>query len=126
MNRLRVALLLGAAFTAGLLVRGPVAAHAQSMFDAPKQAAADGKIPDRFGTVVRYELPPGAAGASRFAWVDLSKVAAVEGGSGSMNTWRTVLYLPGGPLEVTARHQDVMRELLALQESEEPAVEAAE
>lgn len=110
MKRLRVPLLVLAAFLTGLLVQGPVKAHAQSMFAKP--TAAEGAIPDRFGSVVRYELPAASAGASRFAWVDLSQVAAVEGAQGSMNTWRTVLYLPGGPLEVAARHQDVMREMM--------------
>lgn len=111
MKRLRIPLLVLCAFGAGLLVQAPLQAHAQSMFEKPA-ATANGKIPDRFGTVVRYELPPAAAGSSRFAWVDLSMVSAVEGAQGSMNTWRTVIYLPGGPLEVTARHQDVMRELM--------------
>jgi hypothetical protein len=111
MKRIRIPLLVLCAFGAGLLAQGPLQANAQSMFEQPS-AAADGKIPDRFGSVVRYELPPAAAGSSRFAWVDLSKVAAVEGAQGSMNTWRTVIYLPGGPLEVSARHQDVMRELM--------------
>lgn len=112
MKRIRIPLLVLCAFGAGLLVQGPLQAHAQSMFEKPAATAADGKIPDRFGSVVRYELPPAAAGSSRFAWVDFSKVSAVEGAQGSMNTWRTVIYLPGGPLEVSARHQDVMRELM--------------
>ncbi|MFT5583437.1 MAG: hypothetical protein ACI9VR_001015 [Cognaticolwellia sp.] len=111
MKRLRIPFLVLCAFGTGLLAQGPLQAQAQSMFEKPA-VTADGKIPDRFGSVVRYELQAAAAGSSRFAWVDLTKVAAVEGAQGSMNTWRTVIYLPGGPIEVAARHQDVMREMM--------------
>ena len=109
MKHLRVPLLVLCAFGTGLLVQVPFQAQAQGMFEQP---TADGTIPDRFGSVVRYDLPSASAGSSRFAWVDLSKVAAVEGAAGTISTWSTVIYLPGGPLEVSARHQDVMQEMM--------------
>jgi hypothetical protein len=80
--------------------------------------------PDLPSQWMRFELPA-VDGADRYAWIDLHQVSAIEGLGGPTNAWRTVLHMPGGPLEVTARPADTLRTLESVQPSRAPATEPA-
>lgn len=78
--------------------------------------------PDLPSEWMRFELPA-VDGADRYAWVDMRQVSAIEGMSGPTNAWRTVLHIPGGPLEITARPADTLRTLESVQPKPPPAPE---